>query len=89
MYSLSMPYMSKVFIPQETLDHLRQQAAILRNLQQPARIGWRKVDFDAREFYCSDLQESLLQFGTMPVAFEDFRRLIHPDHRERVVRQFT
>ena len=81
--------MSEVSIPQEMLDHLRQQAAVLRNLQQTARIGWWKVDFDARTFYCSDILQNLLQFERMPVAFEDFRRLIHPDHRGRVIRQFT
>ena len=78
--------MSKATVSEQELESLRRDAERFRNLQQVAHVGWWKADFTAREACFSEILADILQVGPEPVPFERCAELIHPDHRERVMR---
>lgn len=81
--------MEEITVRRDVYEKLCDQASMFRNLQQNALIGWWRVDFDTREFFCSDFLQNVFRFDRLPVPFESFGALIHPDHRARVIRQFS
>lgn len=78
-----------ITVTENEWNKLVEEAAMFRSLQSIGRIGWWQVNFNKRTFTCSQALADMYGFSTLPVSFEAFRALIHPDHRERVIRNFT
>lgn len=71
------------------LEKLKEELSILRNVQQTAMLGWWRVNFSTNTYYFSDYLRNLTNLDRNEMSFEEFRALLDPDYREKIIRNGT